>query len=164
MYFMRTGLLGIQYLLARPTPFCATGRTHQSQVMLSECIAVLFTVKAYMACIRYSYASLKMIRPHVCLATRLYQKSASAVNCQNIYKLLHNWLRVRACIISNPCLACIANIFMYILKVVPDSQLLLRGSYIISLVPRPPRPAFVACSMKSGGKAWTDLSRDACRG
>jgi len=51
---------------------------------------------------------------------------------------------------------------MYILKVVLDSQLLLKGSYI-SLVPRPPRPAFVACSMKSGGKAWTDLSRDACR-
>jgi len=31
-----------------------------------------------------------------------------------------------------------------------------------SLVPRPPCPAFVACSMKSGGKAWTDLSHDAC--
>jgi len=32
-----------------------------------------------------------------------------------------------------------------------------------SLVPRPLRPAFVACSPKSGGKAWTDLSHDACR-
>ena len=26
-----------------------------------------------------------------------------------------------------------------------------------SLVPRPPHPAFVACSTKSRGKAWTDL-------
>ena len=31
------------------------------------------------------------------------------------------------------------------------------------LVPRPPRPALsLACSTKSGEKAWTDLSRDAC--
>jgi len=33
---------------------------------------------------------------------------------------------------------------------------------ISSLVPRPPRPAFVACSTKSGEKAWMDLSCDAC--
>ena len=33
-------------------------------------------------------------------------------------------------------------------------------SHIPSLVPRPPHPAFVACSTKSGEKAWTDLSRD----
>jgi len=32
----------------------------------------------------------------------------------------------------------------------------------LSLFPRPPHPAFVTCSTKSGGKAWTDLSRDAC--
>jgi len=32
-----------------------------------------------------------------------------------------------------------------------------------SVVPRPPRPAFVACSTKSGEKAWTDLSHNACR-
>ena len=32
-----------------------------------------------------------------------------------------------------------------------------------SLVPRPPRPAFVAYSTKSKGKAWMDLSREACR-
>jgi len=32
-----------------------------------------------------------------------------------------------------------------------------------SLVPRPPCPAFVACSMKSGERAWKDLSGDACR-
>ena len=31
-----------------------------------------------------------------------------------------------------------------------------------SLVPRPPHPAFVTCSMKNRGKAWKDLSRDAC--
>jgi len=31
-----------------------------------------------------------------------------------------------------------------------------------SLVPRPPRPAFVACSTKS--EVWMDLSRDVCRG
>ena len=31
-----------------------------------------------------------------------------------------------------------------------------------SLVPRPPHPAFVACNTKSGGKAWKDLSHDAC--
>ena len=31
-----------------------------------------------------------------------------------------------------------------------------------SLIPRPPHPAFVTCSTKSGGKAWTDSSRDAC--
>ena len=32
-----------------------------------------------------------------------------------------------------------------------------------SLVPRPPPSAFVvACSTKSGGKAWKDLSCDAC--
>ena len=31
-----------------------------------------------------------------------------------------------------------------------------------SFVPRPPCPAFTACSTKSGGKAWKDLSRDAC--
>ena len=31
-----------------------------------------------------------------------------------------------------------------------------------SLVPWPPHLAFVACSMKCGGKAWKDLSRDAC--
>ena len=31
-----------------------------------------------------------------------------------------------------------------------------------SLVPRPSHSAFVTCSTKSGGKAWTDLSRDAC--
>ena len=30
-----------------------------------------------------------------------------------------------------------------------------------SLVPRPPRSAFVACSTKSWGKAWMDLSHDA---
>jgi len=30
-----------------------------------------------------------------------------------------------------------------------------------SLVPRPPHPAFVACSMKSGEKARKDLSHDA---
>jgi len=36
-------------------------------------------------------------------------------------------------------------------------------SYTPSLVPRPPCPAFVACSMKSGEKDWTDLSRDAYR-
>ena len=28
---------------------------------------------------------------------------------------------------------------------------------------RPPCPAFVACNTKSREKAWTDLSRDACR-
>ena len=33
---------------------------------------------------------------------------------------------------------------------------------LTSLIPKPPRPAFVACSTKSGEKAWTDLSRDAC--
>ena len=31
-----------------------------------------------------------------------------------------------------------------------------------SLVPRPPSPAFVTYSTKTGGKAWTDLLRDAC--
>jgi len=34
--------------------------------------------------------------------------------------------------------------------------------HCISLIPRPPRPAFVACSTKSREKTWTDLSR-ACR-
>jgi len=33
-----------------------------------------------------------------------------------------------------------------------------------SIVPRPPHPAFVACSTKSGRKAWMDLSRDVCPG
>jgi len=33
---------------------------------------------------------------------------------------------------------------------------------IATLIPRPPRPAFVTCSTKSGEKAWTDLSRDVC--
>jgi len=33
---------------------------------------------------------------------------------------------------------------------------------VASLILRPPRLAFVACSTKSGGKAWKDLSRDAC--
>jgi len=33
---------------------------------------------------------------------------------------------------------------------------------LTNLVPRPLRPAFVACNTKSGEKAWTDLSRDAC--
>ena len=37
------------------------------------------------------------------------------------------------------------------------------GSDAVSLAPRPPCPAFVACSVKSGGKAWKDLSRDVCR-
>ena len=32
----------------------------------------------------------------------------------------------------------------------------------ISLVPSPPPPAFLACSMKSRGKAWKNLSHDAC--
>ena len=32
----------------------------------------------------------------------------------------------------------------------------------LSLVPRPPHPAFVPCSMKSGGKPWKDFSHDAC--
>jgi len=35
------------------------------------------------------------------------------------------------------------------------------GTCTVSLVPRLPRQAFVACSTKSGRKAWTDLSRDA---
>jgi len=32
-----------------------------------------------------------------------------------------------------------------------------------SIVYRSPHPAFVACSTKSGGKAWKDLSHNACR-
>ena len=31
-----------------------------------------------------------------------------------------------------------------------------------SLISRPPHPAFVACSTKIRGKAWKDLSHDAC--
>jgi len=31
-----------------------------------------------------------------------------------------------------------------------------------NLIPRPPRPALVTCSQKSGGEAWKDLSRDVC--
>jgi len=33
---------------------------------------------------------------------------------------------------------------------------------VLAIVPRLPRPSFVACSTKSGGKAWKDLSRDVC--
>ena len=35
---------------------------------------------------------------------------------------------------------------------------------LCSLIPRPPHPALIACSTKSRGKAWTDLSCDACHG
>jgi len=35
---------------------------------------------------------------------------------------------------------------------------LLTYNHVTSLV-----PAFVTCSTKSGGKAWMDLSHDACR-
>jgi len=42
------------------------------------------------------------------------------------------------------------------------NEVLYEMCLLVSLVPSPPHPAFVACCTKSGEKAWMDLSRDAC--
>ena len=46
--------------------------------------------------------------------------------------------------------------------IIPTLLAVLNCHQLTSLIPKPPRPTFAACSTKSGEQGWTDLSCDAC--